>query len=161
MHDALLALPFGFALLLLGAAYALVRDRTVRMAVPVNDGKAPAWARVTTAGAATGLLTGFFGVGGGFVIVPALALVLGLPLTLAVGTSLLVIALTSAVALAAHLASGTINLPLSAAFTLAAVVGAVAGTRLHGQIPEPLLRRLFALLLVGVAAFVVAKNAGG
>ena len=151
----------GFALLLLAAAYALVRDLTVRMAFPVNDGKAPAWARVTTAGAATGLLTGFFGVGGGFVIVPALALVLGLPMTLAVGTSLLVIALTSAAALAAHLATGTINLPLSAAFTLAAIAGAVAGTRLHGQIPEPLLRRLFALLLVGVAAFVVAKNAGG
>ena len=126
MHDALLALPFGFALLLLGAAYALVKDRTDRMAGPVEDGKAPAWARVTTAGAATGLLTGFFGVGGGFVIVPALALVLGLPLALAVGTSLLVIALTSAVALAAHLASGTLNLPLSTAFTLAAVVGAVS-----------------------------------
>jgi uncharacterized membrane protein YfcA len=151
----------GFALMLLAAAYALVGYRTVRMAGPANDGKAPAWARVTTAGAATGLLTGFFGVGGGFVIVPALALVLGLPMTLAVGTSLLVIALTSAAALVAHLATGTINLPLSAAFTLAAVAGAVAGTRLHGQIPEPLLRRLFALLLVGVAAFVVAKNAGG
>ena len=51
----------GFALLLLAAAYALVRDVTVRMAFPVNDGKAPAWARVTTAGAATGLLTGFSG----------------------------------------------------------------------------------------------------
>lgn len=149
----------GFALLLLGAAYSLVRDRAVRTAGP--DGKAPAWARVTTAGAATGLLTGFFGVGGGFAIVPALALVLGLPLTLAVGTSLLVIALTSAAALAAHLATGDIDLPLSAAFTLAAIAGAVAGTRLHGQIPEPLLRRLFALLLIGVAAFVVAKNSGG
>jgi uncharacterized membrane protein YfcA len=78
-----------------------------------------------------------------------------------VGTSLLVIALTSAAALTAHLATGTINLPLSIAFTAAAVGGAVAGTRLHGQIPEPLLRRLFALLLVAVAAFVIAKNAGG
>lgn len=151
----------GFALLLLGAGYALVRDRTVRMAGQVDNRKAPAWARVTTAGAATGLLTGFFGVGGGFVIVPALTLVLGLPMTLAVGTSLLVIALTSATALAAHLATGTINLPLSVAFTVAAVTGAVAGTRLHGQVPDPLLRRLFALLLVGVAAFVIAKNAGG
>ena len=151
----------GFALLLLGAGYALVRDRTVRMAGPVDNVKAPAWARVTTAGAATGLLTGFFGVGGGFVIVPALTLVLGLPMTLAVGTSLLVIALTSATALAAHLATGTINFPLSAAFTVAAVTGAVAGTRLHGQVPDQLLRRLFALLLVGVAAFVIAKNVGG
>ena len=77
----------GFALLLLAAAYALVRDVTVRMAFPVEQNTTEAC--VTTAGAATGLLTGFFGVGGGFVIVPALALVLGLPMTLAVGTSLL------------------------------------------------------------------------
>ena len=69
----------GFALLLLVAGYALVRDGPSGWRGPVDDGKAPAWARVTTAGAATGLLTGFFGVGGGFVIVPALALVLGLP----------------------------------------------------------------------------------
>ena len=151
----------GFALLLLAAAYALVRDGTVGMAGPVDDEKAPAWARVTTAGAATGLLTGLFGVGGGFVIVPALALVLGLPLALAVGTSLLVIALTSTAALAAHLATGSIDLPLSAAFTTAAIAGAVAGTRLHGKIAEPLLRRRFALLLIAVAISVIAKNTGG
>ncbi len=148
----------GFALLLLGAGYAQVRDRTVRMAGPVDNEKVPSCHNRRRA---TGLLTGFFGVGGGFVIVPALTLVLGLPMRLAVGTSLLVIALTSAAALTAHLATGTINLPLSVAFTVAAIAGAVAGTRLHGHIPEPLLRRLFALLLVGVAAFVIVKNAGG
>jgi hypothetical protein len=127
--------------------------------VPVFAGVRAAWARVAAAGAATGLLTGFFGVGGGFVIVPALALVLGLPMAAAVGTSLLVIALTSAVALSAHLASGSIDVPLSAAFTVAASAGALAGTRLHGRLPEQRLRRLFALLLVAVAAFLLARNA--
>lgn len=151
------AILVGFGLLLLAAAYAMLRAAPTR--VPVFAGVHAAWARVAAAGAATGLLTGFFGVGGGFVIVPALALVLGLPMAAAVGTSLLVIALTSAVALSAHLASGSIDVPLSAAFTVAASAGALAGTRLHGRLPEQRLRRLFALLLVAVAAFLLARNA--
>jgi uncharacterized protein len=151
----------GFALLLLGAAYAVSRGRRAGMVAPLDDRRAPRWARVAAAGAATGLLTGFFGVGGGFVVVPALTLALGLPMTLAVGTSLLVIALTSAAALAAHLATGSINVSLTAAFAVAAIAGAVAGTRLHGRLPDELLRRLFALLLVGLAVFLIAKNAGG
>jgi hypothetical protein len=149
----------GFGLLLLAAAYAMLRRAPARARLVA--GVRTAWARVAAAGAATGLLTGFFGVGGGFVIVPALALVLGLPLAAAVGTSLLVIALTSAVALTAHLATGSIDLPLSAAFTVAASAGALAGTRLHGRLSETLLRRLFALLLVAVAAFLLLRNAVG
>ena len=114
--------------------------------------------RVGAAGAATGLLTGFFGVGGGFVIVPALTLGLGFPMAIAVGTSLLVIALTSGAALAAHLASGGIDVTLASGFAAAAIAGAVIGTRLHGRFPELVLRRLFAVLLVAVAVFVLAKS---
>ncbi len=149
----------GFGVLLLAAAYAMARHPAARRRTG-EDEPGVDWARVTAAGAATGLLTGFFGIGGGFVIVPALTLVLGLPMTFAVGTSLLVIALTSGSALAAHLATGSINVSLSAAFTVAAIGGAVTGTQLHGRIPEPLLRRLFAALLVTVAAVVIGKSAG-
>ena len=155
------AILLGFALLLLVAAYAMVRSRATGATAHGHGRGAVGWARVATAGAATGLLTGFFGVGGGFVIVPALTLVLGLPMRLAVGTSLLVIALTSGAALAAHLATGTINPSLSAAFAVAAIVGAATGTRLHGRLPERRLRQLFALLLTAVAAFLLAKNTLG
>ena len=85
--------------------------------------------RVAPTGLGTGVLTGFFGIGGGFVIVPALVLLLGLPLTLAVGTSLLVITLTSGAALAAHLASGSIDWAIASTFTAAAIAGALAGRR--------------------------------
>jgi uncharacterized membrane protein YfcA len=150
------SLLLAFGALLLVAAVATARGRP-----PASAGAPPLRPlRVGAAGGVTGLLTGFFGVGGGFVIVPALVLVLGLPMTLAVGTSLLVIALTSGAALAAHLATGGIDAGLAGAFAAAAVVGAVLGTRLHGRLPERRLRLLFAALLVAVAAFVIAKSAG-
>ncbi len=146
----------GFGLLLLAGAYGMARaPRAPAASVDAHLRVRP---RVTATGAATGLLTGFFGVGGGFVIVPALTLGLAFPMTLAVGTSLLVIALTSGAALAAHLASGGIDLVLASGFAAAAIAGAVIGTRLHGRFPELVLRRLFAALLVAVAAFVLAKN---
>jgi uncharacterized membrane protein YfcA len=142
-----------FGVLLLVAAGAMATGRRGR------DAAAPRPLRVVAAGGVTGLLTGFFGVGGGFVIVPALVFALGLPMTAAVGTSLLVIALTSSAALGAHLASGGIALAVAAPFAAAAVVGAVLGTRLHGRVPERALRIVFAALLAGIATFLIARNA--
>jgi hypothetical protein len=113
---------------------------------------------VLVAGAATGVLTGFFGVGGGFVIVPALTLAVGLPLAAAIGTSLLVIALTSAVALGAHLASGGVDVVLSGVFASAAIVGAIVGSHLQGRIPERVLRNAFAALLIAIASLLVLGN---
>jgi uncharacterized protein len=119
------AILLAFAALLLAAAVAMLRRGPESPA----RGRKPSFVRVAPAGLGTGVLTGFFGVGGGFVIVPALVLLLGLPLTLAVGTSLLVIALTSGAALAARLASGSIDWIIVFAFTGAAIAGAVAGPR--------------------------------
>jgi uncharacterized membrane protein YfcA len=149
------ALLLAFALLLLAAAAAMLRRRPD---LPEPGGKL-SLVRVAPAGLATGVLTGFFGVGGGFVIVPALVLLLGLPITLAVGTSLLVIALTSGAALASHLASGSIDWTIAVAFTGAAIAGALAGRRLGATVSAERLGHLFALLLVAIAVFLVAKNA--
>src|SRR5262245_5011060 len=146
------AILLGFGALLLAAAYAMTRAPDPRVRPPHVP------ARIGAAGAATGLLTGFFGVGGGFLIVPALTLGVCLPLALAVGTSLLVITLTSTTALAAHLASGGINVSLSAGFAGAAVAGAVAGSRLHARVREPVLRSLFAALLLAVGLAVTTWN---
>jgi uncharacterized protein len=148
-------LLLGFALLLSAAAAAMLRRRPD---LP-EPGKL-SLVRVAPAGLATGVLTGFFGVGGGFVIVPALVLLLGLPITLAVGTSLLVIALTSGAALASHLASGSIDWTIAVAFTGAAIAGALAGRRLGATVSAERLGHLFALSLVAIAVFLVAKNAG-
>ena len=148
----------GFALLLLVAASLMVRGRGEPRRAEIGAHGRGLWLRIVPAGLGTGLLTGFFGVGGGFAVVPALSLLLGLPLAVAVGTSLLVIAITSAAALAAHLASGSIDWGVAAAFTVAAVAGALAGARLGGRARPARLAAGFAVLVVGVAIFLVAKS---
>jgi uncharacterized membrane protein YfcA len=144
-----------FAALLLLAAWAMQRRKGFT-AEPIR--RPHAHLRSAATGLLTGVLTGFFGVGGGFVIVPALVLLLGLPITLAVGTSLAVIALTSASALAAHLASGRIDWGIATAFAAAAIAGALFGRRLGGRLDQPRLTTLFALLLVGIAVLLVIEN---
>ena len=151
-------LLLAFALLLLVAAAAMLRGRDESRRSELQPRGRSLWLRIAPAGLATGLLTGFFGVGGGFAIVPALTLLLAVPLTAAVGTSLLVIALTSAGALAAHLSSGRINWGIAAAFTAAAVAGALAGSRLGRRSRPYRLAQAFALLVVGVSVFLIAES---
>jgi uncharacterized membrane protein YfcA len=115
--------------------------------------------KVVAAGLTVGFLTGLFGVGGGFVIVPALTLALGLPMPIAVGTSLLIIALNSASALAARAGSAHFDWAVIAPFTLAAMAGTVAGRRIADRLPNSALNRAFAVLLILVAAFVGGHNA--
>jgi uncharacterized membrane protein YfcA len=148
------ALLLAFAVLMLVAAVAMARRRPAP-----GSGATRSLVRIAPVGLGTGLLTGFFGVGGGFVIVPALVLLLGLPITRAVGTSLLVIALTSAAALAAHLASGGIDWTIASALTGAAMAGALAGRRLGSTLRPERLGQAFAVLLVAIAVFLVAENA--
>lgn len=103
--------------------------------------------RVVTVGLGVGLLTGFLGVGGGFLIVPALVLVLGFPMRLAVGTSLVIIAINSASGLAAHLRYGALDTTLTLLFVIGGILGALTGARLSCRIDEQRLQRGFALLI--------------
>lgn len=110
--------------------------------------------RVVVGASVVGLLTGFFGVGGGFVLVPALVLALGLPMPVAVGTSLLVIAINSAVALAARvLAFGDLDWGVIAGFTAAAIVGSLVGGRVAGRVEPRVLQLGFAGLVIAVAVY--------
>lgn len=115
---------------------------------------------VTVAAAlVVGLLTGFLGVGGGFAIVPALTLVLGLSMPVAAATSLLVIAVNSAAALAAKLSLGIdLDWPLVATFTVATMAGSVVGARLAGRLDPKLLKKAFATLLLVVAAYTLVTT---
>ena len=115
--------------------------------------------KVVAAGLTVGFLTGLFGVGGGFVIVPALTLALGMPMPIAVGTSLLIIVLNSASALAARAGSAHFDCAVIAPFTLAAMTGTVAGRRIADRLPNSALNLAFAALLFLVAAFVGGHNA--
>lgn len=102
-------------------------------------------------GVLVGLLTGVAGVGGGFAIVPALVLLAGLPMALASGTSLLLIAVNALVALAALGHWPAASLPLMAPLLLGGAAGAVIGQRLAPQLNDRRLRQGFSLLLIGSA----------
>lgn len=114
---------------------------------------------LAVAGLATGVLSGLFGVGGGFVIVPALVLVTGMGIHRAVATSLLVIALVSASGVASYLVAGR-PLPwsLTALFVAGGVVGMELGAQAGRRLSGPGLQKLFAAAMVAVATFIVANR---
>lgn len=115
--------------------------------------------KVVAAGSVVGLLTGFFGVGGGFVIVPALVLALGFTMPEAVGTSLLVITINSAVALSTRLQGGNVEWGTVVPFTVASLIGVVIGGRLAGSRNSTTLQQWFVGLLFAVAAYTAVKSA--
>ncbi|MBS4729300.1 sulfite exporter TauE/SafE family protein [Mycobacterium sp. SM1] len=114
--------------------------------------------RVVAAGSVVGFLTGFFGVGGGFVIVPALVLALGYEMPVAVGTSLLVIAISSAEALIFRLHSGGVDWPVAVPFTAAGFLGVIVGDAMANRVPAARLTRWFVWLLVVVAGYTAAHS---
>lgn len=150
---------FLFALVLLAAAYGMLRREDGRERPEARVRGHRLWLEIVPTAFAVGILTGFFGVGGGFLIVPALVLLRGLPMQVAVGTSLLVIALTSATAFAAHLTTGRLDWAVALAFTAGGTVGAVAGSRLGERVSSRHLREAFAVLVAAVAAFLLVENA--
>ncbi|MFN2494592.1 MAG: sulfite exporter TauE/SafE family protein [Pseudonocardiaceae bacterium] len=111
------------------------------------------------AGIAVGFLTGLFGVGGGFLTIPALTLLLGLPMPAAVGTSLVIVVINSAAGFAAHAGQATLDYRITGAFTLTAILGSLAAARLATRLPADRLRRWFAYLVLAVAAFVIIQAA--
>ncbi|MGZ4726062.1 MAG: sulfite exporter TauE/SafE family protein [Ilumatobacteraceae bacterium] len=114
--------------------------------------------KVMVAGTIVGLLTGFFGVGGGFVIVPALVLALGFSMPEAVGTSLLVITINSAVALTTRLQAGIIEWGTVIPFTIASLLGVIVGSRIAHTRDSSSLQRWFVGLLVVVAVYTAVRS---
>lgn len=119
---------------------------------------------VVLVGAGIGVLTGLVGVGGGFLLIPAMVLLLRMPMSAAVPTSLAIIALNSAVGFfgnrlgdAAELHADWQAVAVVAAFGIA---GSMIGGRLAGRLPALLLRRIFAVVVVLIALLVLARQAG-
>ncbi|WP_246655306.1 TSUP family transporter [Streptomyces decoyicus] len=113
-------------------------------------------ARFAVTASAVGLLTGFFGVGGGFVVVPALTLVLGLEMPAAIGTSLLVILINSLTALGTRAGTGAPDWPLLAGFAACAAVGSHLGNRLTTRLRPQTLTTAFACLVTVLAVSMAA-----
>lgn len=128
---------------------------------PPHDGVEPAnlsIAKIVASGAAVGLLTGVLGVGGGFLIVPALVMLVGLPMQQAVGTSLVVIAMNSLAGFMGHLGDGALDVPALVVFVAAGLAGTFAGARLAHRLPAARLRQGFAGFVILLAIFLLIDN---
>jgi uncharacterized membrane protein YfcA len=113
---------------------------------------------VIAGGAGVGLMTGVLGVGGGFLIVPALVMLVGLPMQMAVGTSLIIIAMNSLAGFLGHAGDGSFNLTLTAIFTTAGLIGTFAGARLNKHLPAGKLQKVFAWFVILLAFFLLYDN---
>lgn len=110
-------------------------------------------------GVLTGVLSGLFGVGGGFVIVPALVLFSGMPIHRAVGTSLMVIALVSVSGLTSQWWAGrTIPWPVTTLFVVGGIAGLFLGQQIGRRLSGPVLQKVFVAAILAVAAFVIVRN---
>jgi uncharacterized membrane protein YfcA len=122
--------------------------RIATAVVPPRTGRA--LGRLVVAGSAVGFLTGLFGVGGGFVIMPALTLGLGLSLPTAIGTSLAVIVGNAVVALGFR-GLGSVDWGVAVPFALTMIVGTTVGSLVAARVPARRALHGFALLLIAVA----------
>jgi len=109
-------------------------------------------ARTVVAGGVVGTFTGLLGVGGGFLVVPALTLLLGLPITVAVGTSLVVISANALTGMVAQLSTVSLDWTLTVAFAATTMVTAAVASRYGTSVPERALRRAFCSLVVAVSS---------
>lgn len=114
---------------------------------------------VLPAGLAVGALSGYFGIGGGFLIVPMLIWSAGIGMKRAVGTSLVAVAAFGLTTAARYGVAGKIDLPLAALFILGGLVAGVLGARVAHRLPKHVLRRLFAATLVCVSAYMLYRSA--
>jgi uncharacterized membrane protein YfcA len=144
-----------FATLMFGAAFAMWRG-------PVSESNAAIksqWPLVFFVATAIGVLTGLLGVGGGFLIVPALVLILKVPTKTAAGTSLVAIASTSAIAFLMRFEYwGEIPIGPIAAFTLAAIASSFLAAPLAGKLNARTLQKGFAIFVTFAAAFILISQ---
>ncbi|MDY7089598.1 MAG: sulfite exporter TauE/SafE family protein [Actinomycetota bacterium] len=117
--------------------------------------------KIVAAGLVVGFLTGFLGVGGGFVVVPALVLVLDLPMSAAVGTSLVIIAINSLASLVARSGYEHVDWATTVPFALAAMAASGAGKKAAAHVPEKIVTRAFAVLILLVAAYTIVRTVSG
>jgi hypothetical protein len=149
-------LLIAFSMIMIFAAMAMLRGR--KDLGDESAGRLPV-AKIVLQGATVGLISGLVGAGGGFLLVPALALLGGLPMPAAVGTSLVVISMQSFAGFAGHLSGESIDWKLAGMVTAAAVIGSVIGGRLTDYVEPTTLRKAFGWFVLAMAALVLAEEA--
>ncbi len=140
----------------------VLEDRALDELVHVEEAIASTRAgkplRVAVVGVGVGFLTGFLGVGGGFIVVPSLVLILGLGLAEAVGTSLLIIAISSAFAIVERHGVHGVDASILVPFAVAAMAAAMVGNLIAGRVPARRLNQGFIVLVILVACYVTVRS---
>ena len=151
-HVVLLA----FAALMIAAGVQMLRPRPTASGELLARGR---WVwRGLLVGVGVGFLTGLLGVGGGFIIVPALVLLLNLPIGAAIGTSLVITIVNSIGGVAAHAGSGFVDWPLTIAFAVPAFAASLIAARFAARISGKALQRVFAALVLAIAVLTVVRT---
>lgn len=145
-----------FAIVMLIAAFFMFRGNS-NNEVNVENSKLNI-PLIVAEGIFVGILTGLVGVGGGFMIVPALVLLANIPMKKAVGTSLIIIALKSFAGFIGYLDKVTIDWVFLGQFTIFTIIGIIAGSYLVRFIPAQKLKKSFAIFLVIMGIFILYKN---
>jgi len=150
-------LLIGFAVMMVATAIAMLRGRKTPDAGGDGHQKLPIL-KIVAEGAVVGLVTGMVGAGGGFLVVPALVLLGGLPMPIAVGTSLVVIAMKSFAGLAGYLSVVQIDWTVAGMVTAAAVVGGLVGSRFASVVNPDMLRKGFGWFVLVMAGVILGQE---
>jgi uncharacterized membrane protein YfcA len=170
-----------FALVMYAAAWRMLKPAKLNPAAPAaasvdgvvatgggtavlgtcHDFFSPCMGHIALHGIGVGILTGLVGVGGGFLIVPALVLLSGIPMRQAVGTSLAIVAAKSYAGFAGYMGGVPIDYALMGSFTAVTVVGSFVGTHVAGYVSQAALKKAFAWFLVVVASYILLKSVIG
>jgi uncharacterized membrane protein YfcA len=152
-----------FGIMMFVTAFAMLRPKrscTGPVAAQDSTHELPI-AKVLAEGVVVGAVTGLVGAGGGFLVVPALVLLGGLPMELAVGTSLVVIAMKSLAGFAGFIGHTQVDWALGLSISASAVVGSIAGGLLVSRIPASALRAVFGWFVIAMAFFILAQEVPG
>ena len=146
-----------FALIMLAASYSMI---TTKKCVDCDDDEPVAFnfPMIALEGSVVGLITGIVGAGGGFLIIPALVLLAKLPMKMAVGTSLLIIAAKSLIGFLGDLSTQTIDWQLLLIFTALSIVGIFIGSALSKKINEEILKTGFGWFVLAMGIYIITKE---
>lgn len=147
-----LMIAFALLMLLIGALMLMRKS-----AEETARAEKPLWL-ILFSGAGVGLLTGILGVGGGFLIVPALVMLVGLPMQTAVGASLVIISMNSAAGFIGHIGSEKFDFLLIFIFVLSGLAGTFLGARLAKKLPVQKLQTAFACFIIALGMFLLIDN---
>jgi uncharacterized membrane protein YfcA len=155
-----------FALVMYAAAWKMLKPALLPQMAMAENGGLPTerqveahLGHVAVHGIGVGVLTGMVGVGGGFLIVPALALLSGLPMKLAVGTSLVIVAAKSYAGFVGYFGAVPLDWNIMGLFTAVTIVGSFLGTRLAHRFSQEMLKKSFGVFLMMVATYILVRSA--